>query len=444
MPTTFTHERAAALLAVSALVLRSRIVGAPRDALTRRPRTDASAEEVEQALRTGYLEQPDGSRVLLIPQGGRVAKVRAAYTVYDIQVHGRVQVHIHPSTAAEHGRDAPLFPPAPAAHKPALDREFVRQLAALVRVAIPGWTSREALLVALHSLFLVLRTVLSVGVAQLDGRIVRDLVDISNAYMLARLTVCFQVSANGRGFLKGLGLWFALAIPSIYTNAMARPAQPPALAGQPDAPSDPAPAVHARAPSAHAPHALHPRPLHRRRPAPALLPRRAPGHRPVPHLRRRRVHRRALRALVRARPCPPTPAERAHCSGNVMKPALDIVLFTSQLSRALGARGTLLMFLNVRPLYRISARGADGEWQYYATARILRAATPAFGRLAAVEARLEGEFRAGMGRVGRESEEIACVACDAQRVGGTGAEGAAGSTTAGRWSARSYSARTAA
>ncbi|KAG1729533.1 uncharacterized protein EDB91DRAFT_1339034 [Suillus paluster] len=33
--------------------------------------------------------------------------------------------------------------------------------------------------------------------------------------------------------------------------------------------------------------------------------------------------------------------------------------------------------------------------------------TPAFGRPAAVEARLDGEYRAGVGRVGRESEEIA-------------------------------------
>jgi hypothetical protein len=40
-----------------------------------------------------------------------------------------------------------------------------------------------------------------------------------------------------------------------------------------------------------------------------------------------------------------------------MKPALDIVLFTSQLSRALGARGTLLMFLNVRPFCYLCARG---------------------------------------------------------------------------------------
>ena len=67
-------------------------------------------------------------------------------------------------------------------------------------------------------------------------------------------------------------------------------------------------------------------------------------------------------------------------------------MFTSQLSRTLGARGTVALFLN-----------------YYVTARILRAVTPAFGRLAAVEARLEGEYRAGVGRVGREAEEIAYV-----------------------------------
>ena len=79
-------------------------------------------------------------------------------------------------------------------------------------------------------------------------------------------------------------------------------------------------------------------------------------------------------------------------SGNILKPSLDLILFTSQLSRTLGFRGTFLLGLN-----------------YYVTARILRAATPAFGRLAAVEAQLEGEYRAGMGRVDRESEEIAYV-----------------------------------
>lgn len=75
-----------------------------------------------------------------------------------------------------------------------------------------------------------------------------------------------------------------------------------------------------------------------------------------------------------------------------MKPSLDLILFTSQLSRSLGLRGTLLLF-----------------GTYFATVRILRAATPAFGKLAAIEAKLEGDYRAGMGRLGREGEEVAYV-----------------------------------
>jgi ATP-binding cassette, subfamily D (ALD), peroxisomal long-chain fatty acid import protein len=55
----------------------------------------------------------------------------------------------------------------------------------------------------MHSVFLILRTMLSIAVARLDGMIVRDL-----------------VSADAKGFLKGLGLWFALAVPSTYTNSM--------------------------------------------------------------------------------------------------------------------------------------------------------------------------------------------------------------------------------
>ncbi len=47
---------------------------------------------------------------------------------------------------------------------------------------------------------------LSVGVARLDGMLVRDI-----------------VSADGKGFLRNLGLWFLLAIPSTYTNTMVKP-----------------------------------------------------------------------------------------------------------------------------------------------------------------------------------------------------------------------------
>jgi ABC-type uncharacterized transport system fused permease/ATPase subunit len=69
-----------------------------------------------------------------------------------------------------------------------------------------------------------------------------------------------------------------------------------------------------------------------------------------------------------------------------------MLIFTSQLAQSLGPLGTIGLFVN-----------------YGFTAWILKKATPAFGRMAAVEARLEGEYRAALGRVGRDGEEVACV-----------------------------------
>ena len=79
-------------------------------------------------------------------------------------------------------------------------------------------------------------------------------------------------------------------------------------------------------------------------------------------------------------------------SGNMGKPFLDMVIFTSQLAAGLGPLGTIGLFAN-----------------YGLTAWILKKATPAFGKMAATEARLEGEYRAGLGRIGRDGEEVAYV-----------------------------------
>ena len=81
----------------------------------------------------------------------------------------------------------------------------MKQLSSLLRLAFRNWRSKEVGLVVLHSTFLVFRTLLSVYVARLDGRIVRDL-----------------ISADGSGFLRGLGWWFVLSVPSSYTNSMVR------------------------------------------------------------------------------------------------------------------------------------------------------------------------------------------------------------------------------
>lgn len=83
--------------------------------------------------------------------------------------------------------------------------EFFRQLSAIFKILIPYWNCKEVGILLLHSTFLVLRTWLSVVVARIDGRIVRDL-----------------VRADRRGFLIGLAWWFLIAIPATYTNSMIR------------------------------------------------------------------------------------------------------------------------------------------------------------------------------------------------------------------------------
>jgi len=75
---------------------------------------------------------------------------------------------------------------------------------------------------------------------------------------------------------------------------------------------------------------------------------------------------------------------------NLAKPVIDLILFNIQLGRSIGKWGSLGLAAS-----------------YVATAWILRRVTPAFGKLAAVEARLEGEFRGAHARVIVNAEEIA-------------------------------------
>lgn len=51
-----------------------------------------------------------------------------------------------------------------------VDAVFYARLKRLLRIVIPSIRSKEALLLAMHSAFLVFRTVLSLYVADLDGK----------------------------------------------------------------------------------------------------------------------------------------------------------------------------------------------------------------------------------------------------------------------------------
>ena len=85
-----------------------------------------------------------------------------------------------------------------------LNREFFRNLLNLLKIVIPGWRSTELRLLIGHSIFLVLRTLLSLYVAELDGKLVSNL-----------------VRGKGRDFLTGLIWWMIVAVPATFTNSMA-------------------------------------------------------------------------------------------------------------------------------------------------------------------------------------------------------------------------------
>ncbi|KAK0634638.1 ABC transporter transmembrane region 2-domain-containing protein [Bombardia bombarda] len=84
-----------------------------------------------------------------------------------------------------------------------LNREFFRSLLRLLRIVVPGWRSKETRLLISHSFFLVLRTLISLKVAAMDGAIVKAL-----------------VKGNGREFLKRIVWWMLIAVPATFTNSM--------------------------------------------------------------------------------------------------------------------------------------------------------------------------------------------------------------------------------
>ncbi|KAG0080117.1 hypothetical protein BGZ90_000612, partial [Linnemannia elongata] len=89
------------------------------------------------------------------------------------------------------------------AAKVAVDRVFFERFMRILRLVIPGWRSKEFWLLAVHTGFLVFRTMLSVYIASLDGRIVSAL-----------------VRGQAKEFMVGLLWWMTVAVPATYTNSM--------------------------------------------------------------------------------------------------------------------------------------------------------------------------------------------------------------------------------
>ncbi|KAI2617278.1 ABC transporter transmembrane region 2 [Hypomontagnella submonticulosa] len=84
-----------------------------------------------------------------------------------------------------------------------LNREFFKSLLRLLRIVVPGARSKETRLLVSHSFFLVVRTLISLKVAEMDGAIVKAL-----------------VKGNGREFLTRIVWWMLIAVPATFTNSM--------------------------------------------------------------------------------------------------------------------------------------------------------------------------------------------------------------------------------
>ncbi|RKF60516.1 ATP-binding cassette sub-family D member 2 [Erysiphe neolycopersici] len=84
-----------------------------------------------------------------------------------------------------------------------LNREFFRNLFRLLKICVPGWRSKEMRLLINHSVLLVIRTLISLKVAAMDGALVSSL-----------------VRGKGRDFVIGIIWWMVIAIPATITNSM--------------------------------------------------------------------------------------------------------------------------------------------------------------------------------------------------------------------------------
>ena len=84
-----------------------------------------------------------------------------------------------------------------------INREFFKNLFQLLRICVPGWRSKELRLLISHSVFLVIRTLISLKVAAMDGALVSSL-----------------VRGKGKDFLIGIIWWMIIAVPATFTNSM--------------------------------------------------------------------------------------------------------------------------------------------------------------------------------------------------------------------------------
>ena len=283
-----------------------------------------------------------------------ITRIRNAISEQKAASLHQAQVRQRPGTGTKEGE-------AGARKRIELNKEFFTNLSRLLKIVIPGWRSQELRLLISHSIFLVIRTLISLYVAELDGKLVSSL-----------------VRGKGKEFFRGIAWWMIVAVPATFTNSMVRQICDFCSGCRTNA------------------NILSQLSYHQCKLALQYRTRLTTY-----------IHSRYLSNMTfyslsalddrikNADQLITVDVSRfsnslAELYSNLAKPILDMIIYNYSLSRSVGGEGLFMMSLLVQ-----------------LSANVMRVLTPPFGKYVAEEARLEGEFRFQHSRLIDNCEEIA-------------------------------------